>query len=76
MAKTAIFKIEKMNPLNKITSFFKEIGLEMKKVTWPTKKDTLMNTVTVILISVAFAIFLGGLDIIIRDLIQKIISKV
>jgi len=64
-----------MNPLKKITTFFKEVGLEMKKVNWPTKKDTFINTITVILISVVFAIFLGGLDIIVRDLIQRIISK-
>jgi len=51
-----------MNPFNKIATFFKDVGLEMKKVNWPTKKDTLMNTTTVILISVVAAIFLGGLD--------------
>jgi preprotein translocase subunit SecE len=51
-----------MNPLNKITTFFKEVGLEMKKVNWPTRKDTLMNTITIILISVVAALFLGGLD--------------
>lgn len=51
-----------MNPFNKIATFFKDVGLEMKKVNWPTKKDTLMNTTTVILISVVAAIFLGGFD--------------
>ena len=51
-----------MNPISKISTFFKEVGLEMKKVNWPTKKDTLINTVTVILISIIAAIFLGGLD--------------
>lgn len=62
-----------MNFLSKITTFFKEVGLEMKKVNWPTKKDTLINTLTVILISVVSALFLGGLDILIRELIKRII---
>jgi len=62
-----------MNPLNKIATFFKDVGLEMKKVNWPTKKDTLINTVTVIAISVVAAIFLGGLDIIIRGIIKRIL---
>jgi preprotein translocase subunit SecE len=62
-----------MNPLNKIATFFKDVGLEMKKVNWPTKKDTLINTLTVIAISVVAAIFLGGLDIIIRGIIKRII---
>jgi len=62
-----------MNPLNKIASFFKDVGLEMKKVNWPTKKDTLINTLTVIAISVVAAIFLGGFDIIIREIIKRIL---
>ena len=62
-----------MNPLNKIATFFKDVGLEMKKVNWPTKKDTLINTITVIAISVVAAIFLGGLDIIIRGIIKRIL---
>lgn len=61
-----------MNPLNKIATFFKDVGLEMKKVNWPTKKDTLINTVTVIGISIVVAILLGGLDIIIRGIIKRI----
>ena len=69
MAKRAIFKIEKM----KIITFFKEVGLEMKKVNWPTKKETLKNTATVILISLTAALFLGGFDYIIRKIIEKII---
>ncbi len=69
MAKRAIFKIEKM----KIMTFFKEVGLEMKKVNWPTKKETLKNTATVILISLMAALFLGGFDYIIRKIIEKII---
>ena len=68
MAKRAIFKIEKM----KIITFFKEVGLEMKKVNWPTKKETLKNTATVIFISLMAAIFLGGFDILVRELIKKI----
>jgi len=53
-----------MNPLSKISAFFKEVGLEMKKVSWPTKKDTLINTLTVISISVVAALFLGGFDLV------------
>jgi preprotein translocase subunit SecE len=65
-----------MNPLNKIATFFKDVGLEMKKVNWPTKKDTLINTVTVIAISVVAAIFLGGLDyVLINHIFPWIISR-
>ncbi len=57
----------------KIISFFKEVGQEMKKVNWPTKKETLKNTATVIFISLVAAIFLGGFDYIIRKIIEKIL---
>ncbi len=35
---------------------------EMKKVTWPTKKETYSYTLLVISISLAVAAFLGALD--------------
>lgn len=61
-----------MNPLGKIITFFKEVGMEMKKVNWPTKKETLKNTATVILISLIAALFLGGFDMLVREIIKKI----
>jgi preprotein translocase subunit SecE len=62
-----------MNFFSKITLFFKEVGLEMKKVNWPTKKEALKDTLIVISISVVVALFLGGLDIIIREVIKRIV---
>jgi len=62
-----------MNFFSKITLFFKEVGLEMKKVNWPTKKEALKDTLIVISISVVVALFLGGLDIIIREAIKRIV---
>lgn len=46
----------------KIINYFKEALVELKKVTWPTKKEAYNYTLLVIGISVAVAIFLGGLD--------------
>jgi len=45
----------------------------MKKVNWPTKKEALKDTLIVISISVVVALFLGGLDIIIREVIKRIV---
>ena len=47
-----------------IGSFFREVKIEMKKVSWPTKNDTIKNTGAVIGISFAVAVFLGGLDLV------------
>ncbi len=45
-------------------SFFREVKVEMKKVSWPTKKETTKNTMAVLGISFIVAVFLGGLDFI------------
>jgi len=43
-------------------AFFKEVVSELKKVTWPTRTETIKLTVIVIAISIAVGIFIGGLD--------------
>ncbi|HUW72193.1 MAG TPA: preprotein translocase subunit SecE [Candidatus Humimicrobiaceae bacterium] len=54
--------------LNKITTFLKEVQLEMKKVNWPTREETIRYTLMVIGVAVAVAVFLGGFDFIFTDL--------
>lgn len=48
--------------MNKITTFLREAKEELMKVNWPSKQQTINYTLMVIGISVAVAIFLGGLD--------------
>ena len=42
--------------------FLQEVLLELKKVTWPTREETIKLTVLVIAISVIVGAFIGGLD--------------
>ena len=46
----------------KLVNYVKSSFEEMKKVTWPTKKETYNYTLLVIGVSLAVAIFLGALD--------------
>ena len=48
--------------MSKLINYIKESYAEMKKVTWPSKKETYRYTVMVIAISLATAAFLGFLD--------------
>lgn len=48
--------------MSKLTNYIKGSVEEMKKVTWPTKKETQNYTYLVIGISLAVAAFLGALD--------------
>jgi preprotein translocase subunit SecE len=56
-------------------SFLKEVRKEIKKINWPTKKETIRYTAVVVGISLAVAMFLGGLDFIFNSLITKFIFK-
>lgn len=47
---------------NKLVNYIKSSVEEMKKVTWPTKKETQNYTFLVIGISLGMAAFLGALD--------------
>lgn len=57
----------------KLITFFKEVRMEMKKVNWPTREQTLRYTLIVLGVSVAVAMFLGGMDFIFKLLLQKFI---
>lgn len=48
---------------------------EMKKVTWPTKKETQNYTLLVIGISIAVALFLGALDFIFSWGLEQILNR-
>lgn len=61
------------NLLPKITTFLKEVRVELKKVNWPTKQETVKYTLIVIGVSLAVAIFLGGLDFVFTWLINKFV---
>jgi len=48
--------------MDKITNFLREAKEELIKVNWPSKQQIINYTLMVIGISLAVAIFLGGLD--------------
>ena len=60
---------------NKLVTFLKEVSLEMKKVNWPTREETIKYTLIVIVASLAVAIFLGGFDFIFTTLLNWFIIK-
>jgi preprotein translocase subunit SecE len=61
--------------LNKITGFLKEVRLEMKKVNWPSREETIKYTLIVIGVSLVVAIYLGGLDYIFSFLLNRFFLK-
>ena len=60
--------------IGKTNEFLTNVKSELKKVTWPTRKDTYASTMVVIMLVIISAIFLGGVDIILSRLIRLILG--
>jgi len=63
-----------MNALNAIRDYFQGAYAEMKKVTWPTKKQTTNYSLLVIAMSLGVALLFMVLDYVFNLGIEKIIS--
>ncbi len=53
--------------------FLYEVKVEFKKITWPTKRETLATTSAVISFSLFIAAYLGLVDIILSKLVQWLV---
>ncbi len=59
--------------MNKISQFLKEVRQEVRKVTWPTKAETIRYSAMVIVASLIVAIYLGGVDYVVANLLERFI---
>jgi len=58
---------------NKAVAFFKEVKLEVKKINWPSKDQTIRYTLIVLGVSFGVALFLGLFDFLFAALLNKFI---
>jgi len=59
--------------MNKLITYVRDSVGEMKKVTWPTKKQVINYSIVVIALSLGVAIFFGILDYILNWGLTQII---
>ena len=59
----------------KIQRYFQETIGELRKVSWPTRKEAIRLTEVVILVIFIMAIFFGGLDYIYAWIFSKILIR-
>ncbi len=52
-----------MEKIEKATQFLKEVKQELKKVVWPTKKQTIASTSVVLVVVFFIGFFLGLIDL-------------
>ncbi len=60
--------------MNKISQFLKEVRQEVRKVTWPTKAETIRYSIMVIVASLVVAAYLGGVDYVVSSLLKGFIQ--
>lgn len=54
--------------------FLREVRVEMKKVTWPQRKEIIGSTAVVIVASFLISFFLGFVDLILQKLLGFIVK--
>ncbi|MBI4746836.1 MAG: preprotein translocase subunit SecE [Deltaproteobacteria bacterium] len=63
-----------MEYVDKARDYFKEVFAELKRVAWPTKKDTMAATWVVIITVIILSVFLGIVDLGLSQSIKLIIK--
>ncbi|QQS59982.1 preprotein translocase subunit SecE [Candidatus Falkowbacteria bacterium] len=61
--------------MDKLINYFKASIAEIRKVTWPTKKETYNYTILVVAVSLATAVFLGGLDLGFNEILELVLNR-
>ncbi|NSB11833.1 preprotein translocase subunit SecE [Clostridium beijerinckii] len=67
-------KTEKAIKSNGLFGFFREVKVEVKKITWPSKDETKKAFVAVIVFTLMYTILVGGLDSIFNNLFKMILN--
>ena len=52
-----------------------DIGSELKKVTWPTRDETIYLTTVVVIVAISVGILLGGIDVFFNWLIDRLLLR-
>jgi preprotein translocase subunit SecE len=60
--------------LQKVSGFFQEFKTEMKKVTWPGRKETAASTVVVIITVLIIVLFLGLVDYALGRIVYSVLN--
>ncbi|MFM2374403.1 MAG: hypothetical protein RLZZ234_398 [Candidatus Parcubacteria bacterium] len=60
--------------MNNFVNYIKETREELKHVSWPTQKQTIMYTATVVVVSVIVSLFLGFFDFLFSKGVSLIIG--
>ena len=62
-----------MGAVARIQEFVREVLAEFRKVTWPSRAELMNSTTVVIVVTVVLAFFLGGVDVVLARVVERIL---
>ncbi len=57
-----------------VQQFIREVRVELKKISWPLRKETIASTSVVVIIVLIVASFLGVVDVVLSRIVKLILS--
>lgn len=60
--------------MQKVKPFLESVKIELGKVTWPTRKETVATTGVVVVIIFLISIYLGACDLVLAKLMRLILG--
>ncbi|MGL4722786.1 MAG: preprotein translocase subunit SecE [Desulfovibrionaceae bacterium] len=63
-----------VNRFSRLLNYFLDSRLELRKVTWPTRKETIMTSLAVFVLVLVVSVFLGIVDFGISSLVGYLLS--
>ena len=62
-----------MDFFRKIPQFLKEVRVELRKVNWPSRQETIKYTLIVVGLSAALAALLGAFDFVFASILNRFV---
>lgn len=66
---------QEVQPENRFVTFYRETAAELRKVVWPTRDQAQNLTVVVLVVVVLMALFLGGIDALLTQILRFLLVR-
>ncbi len=60
--------------MHSLITYLKNVRGEMNHVVWPNRKQAIIHTIIIILISAAVALFIAGLDYVFTGVVSRFVA--
>ncbi len=64
----------RMDWLNQFRQYLRDVGYELRKVIWPSRKETIGSTSVVLVIVILSGIFLGVIDLLLSRIVRLLVG--